>query len=140
MAPRTNTFQPINPMKHKEILEASKKISKPYRITDGVRDFTAGNRNSLFITEEEGSLWGMGNNAVGQLGGGSEPQVRLRPVRVASSVHAASASASHRSAEPGLVRERVARFDALPLVVTILTRPAGWLHALRTRLGAPRRA
>jgi hypothetical protein len=42
--------------------------------------------------------------------------------------------------EHGLVRERVAHFDALPLVVTILTRPAGWLHALRTRLAAPRRA
>jgi len=42
--------------------------------------------------------------------------------------------------ERGLVRERVARFDALPLVVIILTRPGGWLHALRARLGAPARA
>jgi ketosteroid isomerase-like protein len=42
--------------------------------------------------------------------------------------------------EGGLVRERVAHFDALPLVVTILARPAGWLHALRTRLAAHRHA
>ena len=42
--------------------------------------------------------------------------------------------------EGGLVRERVAHFDALPLVATILARPAGWLHALRTRLAAPRHA
>ena len=42
--------------------------------------------------------------------------------------------------ERGLVRERVAHFDALPLVVTILTRPTGWPHALRTRFAPPRRA
>jgi ketosteroid isomerase-like protein len=36
--------------------------------------------------------------------------------------------------EGGLVRERVAYFDALPLVGTILARPAGWPHALRARL------
>jgi len=36
--------------------------------------------------------------------------------------------------EDGLVRERVAYFDALPLVGTILARPAGWPHALRARL------
>ena len=40
--------------------------------------------------------------------------------------------------EGGRVRERVAYFDALPLVGTILSRPAGWPHALRVRL-APRR-
>jgi ketosteroid isomerase-like protein len=40
--------------------------------------------------------------------------------------------------EGGRVRERVAYFDALPLVGMILTRPAGWLHALRTRLAPPR--
>ena len=36
--------------------------------------------------------------------------------------------------EDGLVRERVAYFDALPLVGTILARPVGWPHALRARL------
>jgi ketosteroid isomerase-like protein len=40
--------------------------------------------------------------------------------------------------EGGLVRERVAYFDALPLVGTILARPAGWPHALRTWLAARR--
>ncbi len=39
----------------------------------------------------------------------------------------------------GLARERIAYFDALPLVGTIVTRPAGWPHVLRTRF-APRRA
>jgi ketosteroid isomerase-like protein len=38
----------------------------------------------------------------------------------------------------GLVRERVAYFDALPLVGTILRRPAGWPHALRARLARRR--
>ncbi len=41
--------------------------------------------------------------------------------------------------ERGLVRERIAYFDALPLVGTILARPAGWLAAVRARL-TPRRA
>jgi ketosteroid isomerase-like protein len=40
----------------------------------------------------------------------------------------------------GLVRERVAYFDGLPLVGAILARPAGWPHALRARLARRRAA
>src|SRR5262245_6408062 len=42
--------------------------------------------------------------------------------------------------EDGLVRERVAYFDAVPLVGTILARPTGWPHALRARLARRRAA
>jgi len=39
----------------------------------------------------------------------------------------------------GRVRERIAYFDALPLVGIILGRPSGWPQALRARLAARRR-
>lgn len=41
--------------------------------------------------------------------------------------------------EGGKARERVAYFDALPLVGMIATRPSGWFGVLRARLGARRR-
>jgi ketosteroid isomerase-like protein len=40
--------------------------------------------------------------------------------------------------EDGKVRERVAYFDSLPLVGTILSRPVGWPGLVRARLGGGR--
>ena len=54
---------------------------------------TAGGNYSLFITSD-GTLWGMGYNASGQLGDGSSTS-RPAPVQIATGVVSVSAGSTH---------------------------------------------
>ena len=65
----------------------------PVRVADGVKAVAAGNAHSLFL-KNDGTLWAMGANSLGQLGDGTTTY-RRTPVQIADSVTAVAAGDAH---------------------------------------------